>query len=343
MLRRPPSVRSLLSRRLPVGILALGLLAVPVSAEEVVDLSRFGKAGDLRPTVGESFIDEGFYTQDMTAAAASRQYHTAAWSMPTRVDGPARVEKFDGGELRVSTSAQSLGRAQLGLVLSNPQAEGPQAELVDVTVSLRHAEGVRNYLVRLEGGETRGLTLPSATPELGRLETVLLLAFSPFSAEIQLETTPGSLRSESLDVMAPIVDSTAVARSGSEKVVNYCQNINSWIRISDSAGAYVIAMSKRFYKGTYEPTNWDIYYHNIEYPAGTLFHRGNGAGVGGVQPPCKSTQHNTTRTDYSKSHIWYGMDDLVIACQGTGVAICTSGCDATFTVDLASSSLGRCF
>ncbi|MEM8930193.1 MAG: hypothetical protein AAGE94_03415, partial [Acidobacteriota bacterium] len=123
---------------------------------------------------------------------------------------------------------------------------------------------------------------------------------------------------------------------------SFCQAISSWLRITDSAGGYVIAYGNRFLPSFGSGTT---YFHEIEYPAGTLFHRAASA-ASPSYPFCKSNVHGTERFDFTKAHTWYGLDDLVFRCIGPATAVCTRDCNnpvETFTVLLASSSLGRCF
>lgn len=319
-----------------LAIASLFLCAPTWGAEssEVVDLARFGKAGDLKPTVAESFIAESFYTQDMTAAAASREYYTAVYSVPSSVERPARPEKL-AGETRVSVERAPIMRPAVGLALSNPGEE-----IVDVTVSLRFAEGVRNHLVRVEAGDSVGVGLADAPG----LESIVLLAFAPFEARVELGASGLDAvdfdASVALDVMAPAFDRVVASSERLEKVPNYCQTISSWLRITGSTGGYVIAYGNRF-QFVSDPAS--AYFHEIEYPAGTLFHRASGASRTGSDPACKWYAHRTIRTDQTKTHSWTGMDDLVIACNGPATAVCMSGCSDYFTVSLSGSSLGRCF
>ncbi|MCG8456457.1 MAG: hypothetical protein MI919_09255 [Holophagales bacterium] len=326
---RPP-VRPGRSAAACLALSALALAAPAPGAAasgEVLDLARFGKAGDLMPAVAEGLVDRSFYTQDMTAAAASREYYTAVYSVPSGFERPQRPAKR-AGELYAGVERVPAESPALGLALGNPGDE-----IVDVTVSFRSAEGVHNHLVRIAAGDSVGIRLTeSADPE-----TVVLLAFSPFEASIEL-AAGGLDRSEALDVMPPAFDRVAASPGRGEKAIDYCRSIGSWLRVTDSAGGYVIAYGNRF-----QLPGGIGYYHEIEYPAGTLFHRASGAYRSGSDPACKWHTHLTTRTDFSKQHRWIGMDDLVLACVGPATATCTSGCTGTFTVTLASSSLGRCF
>ena len=164
LLERPPG-RSAAGLALPALVLAAPAPGAAGSGE-VLDLARFGKAGELKPAVAEGLVDMSFYTQDMTAAAASRECYTAVYFVPSGFERPQRPAKRTG-ELHAGLERVPAASAALGLGLGSSSDE-----IVDVTVSLRSAEGVHNHLVRIaaEGFDRERLRAGQAHPLAARAE-----------------------------------------------------------------------------------------------------------------------------------------------------------------------------
>ncbi|MEM8934534.1 MAG: hypothetical protein AAGE94_25295, partial [Acidobacteriota bacterium] len=196
-IRRPAGLRPAYCLPVLLTISAALCFATALPAwgsTDVVALERFGKGGDSMPAVAESFVDEAFFSRDMTAAAASREYYTAVYTVPASVERPGRTVKEDDTPF-ATVERRPVQRPALGMWLSNPEDE-----IVDVTVSVRLAGEVRNHLVRVEPERSVGLDLTL----WDGVESLVLIAFTPFEARVEL-TAEGVDVSESLDVLAPIV------------------------------------------------------------------------------------------------------------------------------------------
>ena len=355
------------SARRPLALFivtALGVLApaglCSAAALETTDtepLSRFGPHGDLRPVVGDALMAEDFFERDLGPAAASREYHSAVWRLPTeqRVrdrQDPRHAQDLEDGESRRTWTIlpNRIEDLSLELVAGDRSGSYDDTEAVDITVSVRHETGSRNYLVRLDGTPVR-LQVPLQDSDFGPTRSLMLLSFSPFEATVRTQGLLASngllvsegiqARAEILTVLAPDPSLTAAAQSPT-KSVDYCQARNAYLKITNAGGYYVIAYGRRI---PAPGTAGVDYLLDVEYPAGSAFHIGTGGSQLAWDPPCKNYQTWTRRADYSKAHIWQGMDDLMFHCSGIGTATCIQGCPEweMFDVQLTGPSLGLCF
>ena len=160
-------------------ILLLSLATAPAYGSasglghSLAELGDFGADGARVPEVAREFLDEGFFTRDLTASFDNGQNYTASLAVPQ--EALRRTEDLGRGLIHRREAVVGLR-----LFLTN-LADRPN----DIAVSAVRDGGTiaRNALVRVEPGETLGL----AADELAAYDEVRLLSIQSFEATAMLD------------------------------------------------------------------------------------------------------------------------------------------------------------
>ncbi|MEO1083064.1 MAG: hypothetical protein AAFY88_02365 [Acidobacteriota bacterium] len=289
------------------------------SGESLIPFEQITAEGSHVPEVGRQFLDEDFFTRDMTDAFNNGQNYTASLTLPDRSVAQS-LDPVNGLVHRTE-----VGSSRLLLYLTN-LADAPN----DIAISAIRAGGAvsHNGLIRVEPGERLGVSADA----LADFDELRILSIQDFAATAVVGRAHGKARELELDTTAPLaprVDSFDAFDKGLNKSINYCQNKSNVIVeiTNDSNGVGVLACAQRtFGSGTH-------YEYAINYPTcGDAFHCKTSGGSVFVNPACKMYSNTTRRCSNSSiEHNWQNLDEVVFSC-GTGTAQCVRGCTGDFTI-----------
>lgn len=283
--------------RVILCLLALGSFCA--SAEETLDIHRFGKGGDLLPAHAGEFLSEGFFSQHQTRALMSDYNFTSAFQLKTNKTVSRLAIKPDTRE-RI---AQVTPERELTLINPNPHS-------IEVVVSAANKQSgaVTNFLIPLAMGEVKELTLGN----LRQKTDLYMISLDDFKAVVH-EMNGGFLTdSKELSTNRPAKQ----FENKSGKTANSCSDATALVLLRSVVDGTTIGgiLNRDHFISASGNDGVNLEYH---YPYwGEIFHMKDGRGLYSYHEKCTTRFYSTLSVTYVRNR-WFLVDEML---AGSGSA-----------------------